>query len=453
MILLQGCPRRGPTAPGIAHQRGQLHLEKSRGIEADVSPGGEAMCAASAPETTVAELRQMVAKLVARDPHAQCRVGSGPLAPLAAELNHLSAHLATSHMNADEAFGIRALVELSPNIMFTCDLEARLRYVNFTVPGQGLSEVLGTSLYQWIHPDTVEVARGVIQKVISTGEIGGYEARPLIDTGAEWFAARVAPIKTGQQVIGFTVILTDITELKRTQLRLEQSNRELESFAYVASHDLQEPLRKIQTFGERLKTTASAALSPEGRDYIERMQNAAGRMRRLIDDLLSFSRVSSNAQPFAQLNLTVVAREVLGDLETRIEQTGAQVSLGELPTLEADALQMRQLLQNLVGNALKFRREGVTPVISLSCTVDAQTQRCELVVQDNGIGFEQKYVDRIFNVFQRLHGRGQYEGTGIGLAICRKIVERHNGSIGALSTPGEGTRFNVTLPLKQPTRR
>ncbi|QRK11694.1 PAS domain S-box protein [Archangium violaceum] len=395
----------------------------------------------------------MVAKLVAKDPHARCRVGSGPLAPLAEDLNHLSVQLSSSNPPEDEAFSIRALIEQSPNIMFTCDLEARVRYLNFTVPGQGLSEVLGTSLYQWIHPDYVEVARGVIHKVLTTGEPGGYEARPLIDVGAEWFAARVAPIKSQQQIIGFAVILTDITELKRAQLRLEQSNRELESFAYVASHDLQEPLRKIQTFGERLKTTAAAALSPEGRDYIERMQNAAGRMRRLIDDLLSFSRVSSNAQPFAQVDLSVIAREVLGDLETRIEQSGAQVSLGELPTLEADAMQMRQLIQNLVGNALKFRREGVTPLISLHGTVDAQTQRCELVVQDNGIGFEQKYADRIFNVFQRLHGRGQYEGTGIGLAICRKIVERHNGSIGARSTPGEGTSFNVMMPLKQPTRR
>ncbi|MFY0582288.1 sensor histidine kinase [Cystobacter fuscus] len=161
--------------------------------------------------------------------------------------------------------------------------------------------------------------------------------------------ARVAPIRSGQETVGFTVILTDITELKRSQFSLERSNRELESFAYVASHDLQEPLRKIQTFGERLVKTSAATLSPEGRDYVERMQGAAARMRRLIDDLLTFARVSSKARPYTQVDLAVVAREVLTDLESAIERAGATVTLGELPVLEADATQMRQLLQNLGG--------------------------------------------------------------------------------------------------------
>ena len=245
---------------------------------------------------------------------------------------------------------------------------------------------------------------------------------------------------------------SDVSELKRAQARLEQSNRELESFAYVASHDLQEPLRKIQTFGERLAKT-SASLSPEGHDYLARMQGAAARMRQLIDDLLAFSRVSAKGQPFTRVDLAAVARGVLEDLETAIEQAGAAISLGELPTLEGDPTQMRQLMQNLVGNALKFRREGVVPSVSIEARVDAPASRCELVVKDNGIGFEEKYAERIFNVFQRLHGRGQYEGTGIGLAICRKIAERHGGRIEARSTPGVGSAFHITLPMKQPLRR
>jgi signal transduction histidine kinase len=177
-------------------------------------------------------------------------------------------------------------------------------------------------------------------------------------------------------------------------------------------------------------------------------------MRRLIDDLLTFARVSSKAQPFTRVDLAALVREVVGDLEIAIEKAGASITLGELPVLEADPMQLRQLLQNLLSNALKFRREEVAPAVSVRATVDAQAQRCELVVQDNGIGFDEKYLDRLFNVFQRLHGRSsKYEGTGIGLAICRKIVERHGGSIRASSTPGEGATFTVMLPLKQSTNR
>jgi signal transduction histidine kinase len=184
------------------------------------------------------------------------------------------------------------------------------------------------------------------------------------------------------------------------------------------------------------------------------MNGATGRMRRLIDDLLSFARVSSKTQPFTRVELASLAREVVGDLEVAIEKAGATVTLGELPALEADPVQLRQLLQNLLSNALKFRRDDVAPAVSVRATVNEEAQRCELVVQDNGIGFDEKYLDRLFNVFQRLHGRSsKYEGTGIGLAICRKIVERHGGSIQARSTPGEGATFIVTLPLKQPTNR
>jgi light-regulated signal transduction histidine kinase (bacteriophytochrome) len=245
----------------------------------------------------------------------------------------------------------------------------------------------------------------------------------------------------------------DITDLKRTQLRLEQSNRELENFATVASHDLQEPLRKIQTFSERLTAMCAETLSPEGRDYLERMNNAAARMRKLIDDLLTYSRVSSKSQTFLRLDLAEVAGEVLGDLETAIEQSGATVTVGELPSVDASPMQMRQLLQNLLSNALKFRRDDVAPSISISGTVDPDGRYCELKVEDNGIGFEEKYLDRIFNVFQRLHGRGKYEGTGIGLAICRRIAERHGGSISARSTPGQGSTFIVRLPRSQTSSR
>ncbi len=239
----------------------------------------------------------------------------------------------------------------------------------------------------------------------------------------------------------------------RQRQELARSNEELQQFAFVASHDLQEPLRKIKTFGDRLKVTCSDALTPQGRDYLERMQNAASRMQALIEDLLALSRVTSRGEPFVPVNLTHIVQEVISDLEIRIQQTGATVEVQDLPTINADPLQMRQLLQNLIGNALKFHRPETSPIVNIY-SQDSQSQfnqlagreYLQLFVEDNGIGFEEKYLQRIFNVFQRLHGRSQYEGTGIGLAICKKIVERHHGSITASSQLGQGATFIVTLP-------
>ncbi len=243
-------------------------------------------------------------------------------------------------------------------------------------------------------------------------------------------------------------------ELQTYAARLERSNRELESFAYIASHDLKEPLRKIQVFGERLVAKYGDVLDERGRDYLARMQNAATRMQALIDGLLVYSRVTTKAQPFVTVDLNAVVREVLDDLEVRIEQLQARVEVGELPTVEADPLQMRQLFQNLIGNALKFHREGVAPVVRVrSEPLNGSEGQYRIMVEDNGVGFDEKYADRLFQVFQRLHGRSEYEGTGIGLAICRKIIERHGGSITAQSAPDRGATFVVTLPLKQPRGR
>ena len=246
-------------------------------------------------------------------------------------------------------------------------------------------------------------------------------------------------------------------ELKEFAQRLERSNNELQNFASIASHDLQEPLRKVQAFGDRLKSKHGAALNEEAKDYLDRMQNAAGRMQTLIDDLLTLSRITIQAKPFVPVDLQVVANEVLADLEVLIEKTKGQVEVGELATIDADPTQMRQLLQNLIGNALKFSRPDVPPTVKITGQIINQTDISQstggaasiyrLTVADNGIGFDEKNAERIFKVFQRLHGRSEYEGTGIGLAVCRKIAERHNGSIAAQSVPGEGATFTVDLPI------
>jgi PAS domain S-box-containing protein len=245
--------------------------------------------------------------------------------------------------------------------------------------------------------------------------------------------------------------------LRRQARELARSNAELEQFAYVASHDLQEPLRKVQAFGDMLVSACGAALSEEGQDYLRRMQNAARRMQLLINDLLIFSRVTSQAKPYVEVDLARTAREVLSDLEARLRDTQGRVEVGELPRLDADPLQMQQLLQNLIGNALKFHRPNEPPLVQVQGRVlrggaaggAPPDEVCEITVRDNGIGFDEKYRDRIFAPFQRLHGRGEYEGTGMGLAICRKIVERHGGTIAAGSAPGQGATFVVLLPRRQ----
>lgn len=249
-------------------------------------------------------------------------------------------------------------------------------------------------------------------------------------------------------------------ELDTSNLSLRRSNQELEQFASVASHDLQEPLRKIQAFGDRLKEKCSQELGAQGHDYLERILVSAARMRTLINDLLSFSRVTTKAQPFVATKLAALAREALSDLEGRLQQTSGQVEIGKLPTVDVDPSQMRQVFLNLIGNGLKYHRPDVPPVVSVRGRVLPEPRMgrsglaetcCEIAVEDNGIGFEETYLDRIFEVFQRLHGRNEFEGTGMGLAICRKIVERHGGQITAKSTPGQGSIFLVTLPIHQLT--
>jgi len=245
-------------------------------------------------------------------------------------------------------------------------------------------------------------------------------------------------------------------ELKHFSEELQRSNGELQDFAFVASHDLQEPLRKIRAFGDRLASRYSEALG-DGADYVYRMQNAAERMSKLIEDLLTFSRVTTRSNPIESVDLNETMKEILDTLEIAIEEKGAEINVEALPTVEADSSQMKQLFQNLVGNALKFTRPGVTPKISVRV---AETQNTDgkagsfvkwfrIEVEDNGIGFDEKYLEKIFTPFQRLHGREQYEGTGIGLAICRRIVQRHQGELWASSELDAGTTFIIDLPAYQ----
>lgn len=332
------------------------------------------------------------------------------------------------------------------------DVEGKATFVNPAVAkltGWPLDELIGKAEKE------IFVSNGHMEEDLSPDE------RVLYRKDGTRFPVEFVktPINENGRVVGSVVVFKDITERKQVQdslarkaSELARSNAELEQFAFVASHDLQEPLRKIQAFGDRLKVKCQPLEAPDIQDYLERMQGAAARMRTLINDLLAFSRVIRSSEPFVPVDLAQITKEVLGDLEVRIEKSGAKIELQELPKVEADAMQMRQLMLNLLSNALKFQAPGASPVIRISATNLTPLSRepqCEIRVQDNGIGFDEKYMDKIFAVFQRLHGRTEYEGTGVGLAVCRRIVDRHHGTITAQSEPGKGATFIVMLPIKQ----
>jgi signal transduction histidine kinase len=246
--------------------------------------------------------------------------------------------------------------------------------------------------------------------------------------------------------------------------KLAQSNRDLMGFAFVASHDLQEPLRKIIAFGDRLENRAAAELDDTSKDYLLRMKNAASRMQQLIEDLLAYSRTATGRADLKEIDLGDVIAGVLSDMEITIERSGAIIEVGKLPQIEADPTQIRQLVQNLISNSIKFRRQDVAPRIAVTATKltlddpvaanlhaihpNAQ-QWWRFCVSDNGIGFDQQYADKVFVVFQRLNGRDEFEGSGLGLAVARRIVERHGGEISADSRLGHGTTFSFVLPRKQ----
>jgi light-regulated signal transduction histidine kinase (bacteriophytochrome) len=248
------------------------------------------------------------------------------------------------------------------------------------------------------------------------------------------------------------VLIDDVTDrrtidasLAADRRELERSNSALAGFANAASHDLQEPLRKIVAFASRIVDRHGGTLTPDALDYLGRISKAAVRMRTLMDALLETARASAEPPVFTPVDLNGVVADVLHDLDMRIGERDVAMEVGQLPTIDANPFQMRQLLQNLIANALKFHRpEGV---VAVSVTATVADNVVQIRIRDNGIGFAEQYRERIFGIFMRLHARSVYEGSGIGLSLCRTIAERHGGTISAESTPGEGSMFTVTLPV------
>lgn len=342
--------------------------------------------------------------------------------------------------------------------------------------GQVRDKVLGQRPSEVLFPPSKSAGhQDRIDRYLDVGE-GSMLGRRIevvaIRANGEEFPTEMAmTISHEQGAPVLTFFLRDISLRKKAEqeqvryaAELERSNRELEQFAYVASHDLQEPLRKIQTFSDRLQMKSKGRLDEEGQECVERMHHAAARMQVLIDGLLTLSRVTTKGQDFVPVDLAKITQEVISDLEVPIAKAGGRVETENLPTIQADPLQMRQLLQNLIGNGLKFHRLDEPPVVRVSGRYVAGKEgrstvrpgageQCRILVEDNGIGFDEKHAERIFGVFQRLHPRDVFPGTGIGLAICRRIVERHGGTIAARSTPGKGSTFEVLLPVVQTRKK
>lgn len=298
----------------------------------------------------------------------------------------------------------------------------------------------------------------------------GEETKTEFEIDHYVYKLQILPVQNlNKEIFAGLIVLHDITELKQIQHELElrvndlnRSNIELEQFAYVASHDMQEPLRKIQAFGDRLFTKYEKELGEMGKNYLRRMQNASERMQNLISDLLAFSRVSRSKEEMIPVKINEIINDVLNDLEIVILEKHAKIDVDDFPEIYAIPRQIRQMMQNLISNALKFSKPEIPPHILIKCEtvynpkltfIGTKPKRgkkfLKISVSDNGIGFDEKYLDRIFVIFQRLHGRDEYKGTGIGLAICQKVAENHNGFITAHSKEGAGSEFVIYLPVKQ----
>jgi signal transduction histidine kinase len=301
----------------------------------------------------------------------------------------------------------------------------------------------------WVESKDLALSHGL--RACWSSPIKGAEGA-ILGTFALFYGVPKRPTATEIKLIQSTAYLAGIAienkttneKLKSYAANLERSNQSLQDFASIASHDLQEPLRKIITFGDRLRSKLSD-VDEQGIDYMERMQKAAQRMQGFIDDLLLYSRVSSKSKALESVDFREMISQVIEDLDIRISQTRGAVVVEDLPVLQADLFQMRQLFQNLIGNALKYHRDQVPPNIVVHSS-SKNNGFWEIIVEDNGIGFDEKYKERIFKPFERLHGRSAFEGSGMGLAICKKIVDLHGGDIAVESIPEKGTTFKITLP-------
>lgn len=377
----------------------------------------------------------------------------------------------------------RLQMVIEASALGTWELDLRTRAVLYS---KRYLEILGfkegqtpthAELLKRLHPDDLPVREQAFKEAMKTGRLQ-YAARLVMpDNTIRWMEGRgYVYFDEKGEALKMTGTVRDITEekvfsqalenmvdertreLRQANTELEKMNQELASFAYVSSHDLQEPLRKIQAFASRVLESEYQGLSPAGKDYFSRMQEAARRMQLLIQDLLAYSRTNRKEKEFVKADLNILVSGVIEDLDQFIQENNATITVGVLPELKVITFQIRQLFTNLISNSLKFRNKNCPLVVEIQSDkvkgdavtlvhVNPEVDYYRIEIRDNGIGFDSVYGERIFEVFQRLHTRHEYEGTGIGLAICKKIVENHQGFITACGDPGKGATFTIYLPV------
>ncbi len=369
---------------------------------------------------------------------------SGKIARLQGAFQDITASRQTMEQIRRYAERQAAIFESITDAFFTLDREWRFTYVNHRseeLLQKSRGDLLGQSVWEMFPAAVGTNFERQYRHAVESGNSVAFEAyyQPL----DLWMEISAYPSDEG-----LAVYYRSIRERKEAQLKLEatlqeleRSNRELQDFAFVASHDLQEPLRKIQAFSDRL-ISRSEQLDDQDKDYLRRMQSAAGRMQNLIEDLLSYSRVTTKAKPMVSCDTQAILQEVLQDMETSISREQARVTTGPLPPTVGDATQLRQVLQNLLSNAIKFHAPGQPPEITLAAE-EVSGSEWTLVISDNGIGFDERYAEKLFHPFQRLHQKEGYAGTGIGMAIVKKILDRHGATITVKSQPGRGTTFRI----------
>ncbi len=356
---------------------------------------------------------------------------------------------------------LHSTLESLPQIAFSADAEGVIEFVNqkwfeysdnsqvFPLP------IKGSSTIETLWKDFLKEGNQLISEVYIQSHLKEH---------AEYFLLNIIPVSVKGVIRKWVGTMTNIhhqkmmnevlekkvaertQELESMNDELELSNNDLQQFASVASHDLKEPLRKIQFFSSSILNKFS--VESDLQIYLDKINQSSTRMGALIDDLLSFSKLSENIS-FEKVNLNTIVSEVLSDLELPISELDAQLQVSHLPVIDSIPGLMRQMFQNILSNALKFSKKGNKPVIVIHTEYANHFNKCLISISDNGIGFEQKYAEKIFNLFQRLHPKEVYDGTGIGLAIVKKIIEKHRGSIDAVSVPGSGTKFNIFLPIDQ----
>jgi PAS domain S-box-containing protein len=365
------------------------------------------------------------------------------LGDLARAFNLMSRDLAATTVSRD--FLDRIMSSLGDGVV-VADRDGKIRLLN-----PAALALLGGDREGWMNVPVESLFEGTARDALAAARAKGgpveFESALRREGGdlPVLCSAAALPERGSNAIV---VTLKDISQRKRIELALARSNEELEQFAFVASHDLQEPLRKVAGFCQLLQRRYSEKLGPEGAQYVASAVEGSLRMRNLIADLLAFARIGREERPFAEVDVAEVVADTVATLQPVIAESGGKVSWGRLPRVQGDRVDLGRLFQNLLSNALKFRSER-PPLVRIEARRAGPLW--EFTVADNGIGIDPAFQDRLFVVFQRLHGRGRYPGTGIGLAICKKIAARHGGRIWVESRPGEGSTFHFTVSTRRPT--